>query len=153
MEERLKRVAEPEDVLQEVYMTAFREVDRFSGADPGDFYQWLKGIARNHLRNLRRIASAKKRAAETRLATGSGPGAVGIDSETPSRAVARSEEFRDLMRRVQALDPPYRAVLFLRYYEGLTAPEISRTLRISQDAVYQRLHRAIAQLKRGPAAP
>lgn len=147
MEEPLRRVAEPEDVLQEVYLTAFREVGRFEGGEPGDFYRWLKGIARNHLRNLRRVALARKRTAERPLPSGTGAPGAPVETDTPSRAVARSEEFQSLLRKVNALDPRYRAVLFLRYYEGLTAPDIARTLRITPDAVYQRLHRALAQMR------
>jgi RNA polymerase sigma-70 factor, ECF subfamily len=146
----VRRVAEPEDVLQEVYLTAFRDLDRFGGTSPGDFYRWLKGIARNHMRNLRRIAGAKKRAGEQRLASGSRPQGVSAGSETPSRAVARSEEFRSLLGRMESLDEAYRSVLFLRYYEGMKAPEIARVLRITPNAVYQRLHRAIEQMRAKP---
>jgi RNA polymerase sigma-70 factor (ECF subfamily) len=146
MGERLRALWDPSDVLQEVYLTAFQEFARYRGEAPGAFYLWLKGIARNHLRNLRRTAGARKREVLRPLPSTTGLEAATPDTRTPSRLVAESEEFQSLRRRIEALDPPYRSVLLLRYYDGLSAPEVARALRITPDAVYQRLHRALVAL-------
>ena len=49
---------------------------------------------------------------------------------------------------VKHLDEPYRRVVFLRYFEELSPPDIARRLELPVKTVKTRLHRALAQLRR-----
>ena len=49
---------------------------------------------------------------------------------------------------VNALPARYRSVVYLHYYEGYRAEEIAEILEISPSAVYTRLNRARAKLKK-----
>jgi RNA polymerase sigma factor (sigma-70 family) len=54
------------------------------------------------------------------------------------------DEFRDVL---DSLPPRRRAVVVLRFYEGLDTAEIARTLGISTGTVKSTLHRALEQMK------
>lgn len=54
---------------------------------------------------------------------------------------------------VNALPARYRSVVYLHYYEGYQADEIAEILDISSSAVYTRLNRARAKLKKMLGGP
>ncbi len=51
----LGKKLDPEDVLQEVLLRAFRSFRDFRGEDEGSFRCWLEGIGRNVIRNHSRL--------------------------------------------------------------------------------------------------
>lgn len=53
-----------------------------------------------------------------------------------------------VLAAVNALPTGYRSVIYLHYYEGYQAAEIADILGISTSAVYTRLNRARAKLKK-----
>ena len=53
-----------------------------------------------------------------------------------------SQDNREVLEAVLSLPAKYKDVVYLHYYEGYTAPEISRILRKSPNTVYTRLTRA-----------
>lgn len=53
-----------------------------------------------------------------------------------------------VLAAVNALPARYRSVIYLHYYEGYQAIEIAEILGISTSAVYTRLNRARARLKK-----
>jgi RNA polymerase sigma-70 factor (sigma-E family) len=71
-----------------------------------------------------------------------GPGAP----RTPDPA-ERVDERRDLWQRLAALPRRQRAVLVLRYYEGLDDREIAETLRCAQSTVRAHAARGLAALR------
>jgi RNA polymerase sigma-70 factor (sigma-E family) len=66
-------------------------------------------------------------------------------------AVATDESYKDqpneLRDVLDSLPPRRRAVVVLRYYEGLDTAGIARTLGISEGTVKSTLHRALEQMK------
>jgi RNA polymerase sigma factor (sigma-70 family) len=66
-------------------------------------------------------------------------------------AVATDESYKDqpneLRDVLDSLPPRRRAVVVLRFYEGLDTAGISRTLGISEGTVKSTLHRALEQMK------
>ena len=53
-----------------------------------------------------------------------------------------SQDNREVLEAVLSLPAKYKDVVYLHYYEGYTAPEISRILRMNLNTVYTRLTRA-----------
>jgi RNA polymerase sigma-70 factor (sigma-E family) len=66
-------------------------------------------------------------------------------------AVATDESYKDqpneLRDVLDSLPPRRRAVIVLRFYEGLDTAGIARTLGISEGTVKSTLHRALEQMK------
>ena len=64
-----------------------------------------------------------------------------------AQSIDRVSLQRDLVQAVLALDPSYRAVVVLRYFEGCSSAEIAQRLGLTPGAVRTRLSRALASLR------
>lgn len=58
-----------------------------------------------------------------------------------------SSEYGEVLKAVLSLPQKYRDVIYLHYYEGYTAPEISHILGKSVNTVYTLLTRSRQMLK------
>ena len=64
--------------------------------------------------------------------------------EQPARI---APEHREVLEAVLALPQPYRDVVYLHYFEGMTAPQISQALHKNVHTVYTLLTRARQRLR------
>jgi RNA polymerase sigma-70 factor, ECF subfamily len=60
----------------------------------------------------------------------------------------RLERDWDLARAIESLPPKQRAVIVLHYYNGMTLPEMSRTLQTSENTLKKRIQAALTNLRR-----
>ena len=72
---------------------------------------------------------------------------VSLD-ELLDQPAAVAQEHREVLEAVLQLPAKYRNVVYLHYFEGYTAPEISTLLNIKVNTVYTLLTRAIGELKK-----
>ena len=136
-----------EDIVQDVWLTALRGVDRYEGR--GRLYTWLCGIAlhkvQDHWRRVGRDSSRRyspPREDETDETLDL------IDTEPLPEEVLEREETRELVREAVSLLPEhYRVVLLLKYVEQLSAREIAVMLSKSPKAVESSLCRARLALR------
>ncbi|WP_460779089.1 SigE family RNA polymerase sigma factor [Nonomuraea fastidiosa] len=70
-----------------------------------------------------------------------------LTDEVPSPVREDEEDLREVWERLRALPPKQRAVLVLRYHEGLGDGEIAAILGISQATVRSQASRALATLR------
>lgn len=56
-----RRQLGPEDILQEVFSQAFRDIGQFNSTTNGSFYTWLKAIADHRLADALKRIGRKKR--------------------------------------------------------------------------------------------
>lgn len=144
----LRDEAEVEDILQEAYLAAYRNLGGFQGR--ARFSTWLTRIAVNRALDRRRRARVvavdplRDRAGQPR--EDAGP-AVG-DAEDPERQSARRELARLLEEAIDALPEPFRGVYVLRELEGMDTDETADALGLERSTVKTRLHRARAALRR-----
>ena len=131
--------SEAEDAAQEVFIKAFKNLEKFRGDSA--FATWLHQITVNHCKDMLR---ARKR--RSWLPWNSREDDQVPDSESlatsPDEATRHPEAGILLGRLMQNLPEDYRAVLLLRELSGFSYLEIAKTLGISQDAVKARLRRA-----------
>jgi len=129
-----------EDILQEVFIRAFGNLDRF---DPrrGRFRSWLFRIAANlslnELKRRERAAIREECAAEDLLPGGDD----GRESE-------RSLERRLLHGALQTLSDAERQLILLNYYHDLTYREIAETLGIPLGTVKSRMYCGVMRLRK-----
>ena len=57
-------------------------------------------------------------------------------------------EHRDIIEAVLKLPEKYRNVIYLHYYEGYTAPQISEILNKNTNTIYTLISRAKERLKK-----
>lgn len=145
----MKNEADAEDVAQEAFLKAFRNLAGFR-AD-AKFSTWLITIMLNEARNRLRRSNAVKTESldDTDPETGTVSPAVLVDwREIPSEAVERAEVRSLLENAVRELPEIYRQVFLLRDVEGFSVNEAAEALKISEAAVKVRLHRARMMLQK-----
>jgi len=147
---RLRGRLEPVDVVQDVYLEAFRDLARFEPRDEGAFSRWLYRIADHRLSNLADHFGARKRQAPGgALARGSAVLDRLRDRErSPSSVCARREQEERLVAAMESLDPDEREALLLRHFQGLSVAEVRESLGKSDATVFRILGRARLKLAR-----
>jgi RNA polymerase sigma-70 factor (ECF subfamily) len=129
---------EAEDVVQETRLAAWRRPPR----DPARPRAWLGVVVRNVVRNRRR--------AQGRLARLNSEAAPESDAvPSAGELLERLDLHRELAVAVSGLSEPFRQVVLLRYYEGLSSAEIARRLGVPAGTVRWRLKTALDRLRAG----
>jgi RNA polymerase sigma-70 factor (ECF subfamily) len=145
----MKNEKDAEDVAQEMFIRAFRDLRSFRG--DSTFSSWLIGIVINEAKNrLRRQATI--RIASLDEPQGEGMPVLPVPlrdwQEIPSEVVER-EEVRDaLQEAVEMLPDICQQVFLLRDVEELNAIDTAQILGIETSLVKITLHRARMRLQR-----
>jgi RNA polymerase sigma-70 factor (ECF subfamily) len=147
---------EVDDILQETFFKAFRDVGNFTYQSSGSFLRWLSRIADHVIVDLARFHMRQRRHAEevVRFRSESNPeGPEPVDTRTPSRVLSEKQGLLALLDKLSALPDDYREVILLAKVEGLSTREMAERLGKSREAVALLLHRAIKRLRRLDAPP
>ncbi|CCW35025.1 RNA polymerase, sigma-24 subunit, RpoE [Chthonomonas calidirosea] len=130
----LRSSREAEDIAQEAFVKAFRQIGQFRGEV--SFYAWLYRIVVN-------LCLDRMRRKSSRLETS-------LDTEALSTLVAPSvdtDQRLAIEQIINSLSPPIRAALILREVEGLEYAEIAAVLDIPVGTVRSRLSAAREQFR------
>lgn len=129
---------EAEDIAQDALIAAYRALPRFDCERP--LRPWLLKItantARNRRRSLGRYLSALKRWAADST--------IEADAEAQATDLLEAQALLGAVRRLNDAD---QAVIYLRYYLGLTVDEAAQALDIEPGTVKSRLSRALDRLR------
>ena len=153
----LRHREDTEDVVQEVFLAAYRALPAFRGE--AKLSTWLQRIAvtraLNHIdRAAEKVRRASRSLDEAPEWSDGGTGGAGpvLDPEStapsPLQALEASELRRRLAECLGRLPAVWRAVLALRDSEEHSYEEIAFTLRIALGTVRSRLARARLALRR-----
>jgi RNA polymerase sigma factor (sigma-70 family) len=145
----LRRVLEPEDLIQEVGCRALQRLASYEPAK-ATLRQWLFGFANlvlmEALRDLARLPANGIRTGRDR-SDGFEPAAK-VTSVTGK--VARNESVRLFLERIEQLDPDDRQLLMHRGLEQLPHPQVAELLAISEDSVRKRWQRLCERMRDDP---
>ena len=134
---RAQRVADPEDVLGEVFLQVARDLPRFRGGDAA-LRRWVFSIAHNRvIDDVRRRARRREELTAEPL---DGPG--GID------AVADGAWDPALVDAVHGLTADQREVVLLRFVADLSIEQVAGLTDRTPGAVKSLQHRALENLAR-----
>jgi len=142
--------ADAEEVLQEVFLQAYRKLSGFRGE--ASFGTWLHRLAVNAcLDRLRSRAARESGRTEVLDAD-----AVPADRGRPAAELAVSR--MDLERAIAQLPEGYRAVFVLHDVEGFDHQEVGSILGVSEGTSKSQVHKARLRLRElltaaAPAAP
>ena len=122
------------DLTQDTFVRAFQRISSFDGRS--GIGTWLYRIATNEALQLFRKWGTEQRhlkvLAEQRA------------TATPKNQPTARQEVEDALAR---LSEPRRAILILKYQEGLSYDEIAEVLEIAPGTVASRMNRARAELR------
>jgi RNA polymerase sigma-70 factor (subfamily 1) len=140
---------EVEDVVQEVCLRAFRDIDRFTYRTPGSFLSWLSTIADHVIADRVRYRNRECRAAEeVPFRSESNPfGPEPADSRTPSQLLGQQESMDRLLARLSSLPDDYRQAILLARIEGLSTAEVAERMGKSREQVALLVYRAVKRLR------
>lgn len=133
-----------QDILQETFIKAFRNID--SLADIEKAGAWLSSIAtRTAIDTLRKQKRWNHSPLEDDL----------IESQSAFKEMASSVETeieknilkQNMWVQINQLSPEYRAVIVLKYIQGLKEQEIADFLNVKVGTVKSRLHRAKSKMR------
>jgi RNA polymerase sigma-70 factor (ECF subfamily) len=148
----MKNESDAEDVAQEAFLNAFRNLAAFRGQ--AKFSTWLISITLNEARGrLRRQSLVRMESLDETPEQGAhvSPALLRDWREVPSEALERKEIRAMLQEAIGSLAPIYREVVLLRDVEELSVEETATELAISVASVKTRLHRARIMLQKALA--
>ena len=120
--------ADADDLMQDVFLTAFQKLDTFGGEQK--FGAWLATIARNKVIDAWRTRPKLVAAPPVEHAT------------QPPRL-----EANEVLDVIRTLPEAYREPLVLRLVEGLSGPEIAEQVGLTPDSVRVNLFRGMKLLR------
>jgi RNA polymerase sigma-70 factor (ECF subfamily) len=154
MPSRLAPMIAADDVLQDVYVEAFRRIGQFRRHDETSVYRWLVTIARNHLSALLRRHRSQKRGGRSTSVPHAGDSLVLFlhhvadgRHKSPGGAAASVELISAVERAVGRLDGAMGPAVRLRYLEGLTPAEVAETMGKTVAAVQKLCWRGLQTLR------
>jgi RNA polymerase sigma-70 factor, ECF subfamily len=128
----LRNSSDAEEVVQEVFVQAWRQADRYDAAR-GTPEAWISTLARTRaLDKLRRRTSRREEPPEA------APGTTATPPNVEVLAVRKA---------LAGLSDPQRTVLELAYYDGLTQSEIAARLREPLGTIKTRIRTAMIRLR------
>jgi len=126
-----------DDLLQETWVRVARSAKSFDTARR--FRSWIYGIATNLARDLFRRRTTKQIALRAIAQTSArDPGPDRVEDLVAGR------ELRD---RISELPEAMRAVVLLRYYEGMSEAEMAEALEVPSGTIKSRLNAALRKLR------
>lgn len=144
----LPNPADAEEIVQETFISAYRNLHRFRG--DAKFNTWLTAITLNHARGRLRsrrshIVFSIDGGDEYEV---SEPMQIVAKELSPLELAERAEIRTVLLESLNVLAPGYRAVVLLRDLEGLSTANTAKSLGISIAATKARLYRARRLLRK-----
>jgi RNA polymerase sigma-70 factor (ECF subfamily) len=153
---RLQATQAVEDILQQTFLQAFRDVQRFEPRSDASFGDWLSRIAENRLLDSIKMHDRQKRGGNWgRVGEGSPDDSrlaplldwIAGAEAPPSSIVARAEALQALTVAIASLEQDQREAIRLRLLENMSLEETAAALGRSPDAVRGLIHRGKHKLK------
>ena len=137
-----------EDVVQESFLRAYRQIERFDGR--AAFGTWLYRIAANCSLDLLRARKIRedRRVSPTEEESLGWLENVATQAPSPER-LSQSGQIASLLRPALAqLSDMERTAFILRHYEGCDIEQISQVLGVKANAAKHTVFRAVQKLRR-----
>ncbi|MBN2561980.1 MAG: sigma-70 family RNA polymerase sigma factor [Phycisphaerae bacterium] len=153
---RLRQRLESQDVMQQVYLDALRNIDQFEDHGSDSFFRWLRRIAVNRICDVDRKAfKAAKRCGELRAGDVGKTDASVLDLldhlpgsvSGPVTKADRSDRLQMLQAALDQLSEDHREVLRLRYLRQLSFEETAAEMDRSGRAIRSLCVRAVLRLR------
>ena len=148
-----------DDILQEIWKSAFRTCKHLREDTPNALQRWIFTIARRKVTDALRYALAKCRCDSyvahprdrssflTLLEHISGP------QRTPSSEEAARESVHAVRAALNALPADYRQAIMLHHIEGRSHEEVAQVMKRTPSAVNSLMRRALRKLREQLGAP
>jgi RNA polymerase sigma-70 factor, ECF subfamily len=152
---RLQSTQAVEDILQQTFLQAFRDIGRFEPRAGASFGDWLSRIAEHRLLDAIKRHDRKKRGGGMAQVGTAGDDSclmplldwIAGDEAHPSSQAARAEALHALNVAIAGLEPDQRDAIRLRLLEGLSLEATAARLDRTPDAIRGLVHRGKLKLR------
>jgi RNA polymerase sigma-70 factor (ECF subfamily) len=154
---RLQGKADAADLVQEVFLEAYRTFAQFRGTSDGELASWLRHILASHTAMLGRrylgtrgrdVRLERKLAEEIDASSRFLNQDLAAKQSSPSQQAVRREQAVLLAEALGKLPGDYREVIVLRHLEGLSFSEVAVRMNRTVPSVKHLWTRALALLRR-----
>jgi RNA polymerase sigma-70 factor (ECF subfamily) len=137
-----------EDVVQETFLKAFRQIHRFRG--DSKFSTWIYRIAVNQAYDTIRKRNRRQKwlGLFPLKQTEDEPEHEWVVTETSATEAERSDLRDALVKAMGSLSEEHRAVVDLRLVQGFSTEETARILKLKKGTVLSRLFNSCQKLKK-----
>ena len=153
----LRGVVGTEDILQQTFVQAFRDIGKFRQTTGRSFFAWLKAIAEHRLQDALKELRRKKRGRGYHQVHGlvdvdasSAADLVELLSDrhhTPSRLVAQREAVRAVQAGIAGLPDLQREAIRQHLLDGKSLAETAEAMNRTPGAVRALIHRGKQRLR------
>lgn len=153
---RLQGKVDASDLVQETFLEAHRNFNRFQGHDEPQFAYWLRQILAAKIANLvrhffgtqgRDVRLEQELAVDVDHSSRMLGNDLAASLTSPSEQAVKREQAVLLADALEQLPPNYREVIILRHLEGLTFPQVAERMGKTQDSVDKLWLRALIRLR------
>lgn len=153
--ESAQAVISPEDILQEAFVQAFRDIEQFDLNGAVSLGAWLRAIVDHRLTDaLRKLRTIKRGAGMRRVQNDAARSSLGEfteqlmgDDERPSQMMARAEALQAVQVRLAGLPDDQQEAIRLRYLNQQSLESVAVAMQKSPAAVRGLVHRAKTSLR------
>lgn len=128
---------DPDDILQEAFLKAYKSVDNFEGRS--GYYTWIYSIARNLCIDEFRKHKFEKNRSSVPVEE------FEIESDD-FVSKDRKEEVLLLRKAISELPEILKSVVVMKTIDGMSYPEISEVLEVNEQTLKNRMFRARKEL-------
>ena len=153
----IQGVLNADDILQQTYITAFRDIGQFEPTPDGSFFAWLRTIADHRTQDAIKSLKRVKRGGDRVHVRGVSAGETGsvcdlvnllsAGSHTPSRSVAGHEAVQAVQNAIRDLPEDYRQAVQLRLLDGKSLEEVASAMDRSPRSVQGLVDRAKKKMR------
>ena len=146
-----------EDIVQQTFVHAIRDIRQFRPRSNGAFLSWLKRIAENRTMDAIRRLSREKNVVRTEVRPHANCECdspvrdlvelLSTGSNTPSRSAARHEAVAAIRHSLETLPQDYRQAVELRLLAGKSLQETATIMNRSDRAVQGLIDRAKKKMR------
>lgn len=157
MSELLQPTVSVDDVLQEAFIKAYRDIGTLKHRTPQSFYVWIKTVADNRLRDTFRYQNRAKRQDARRVTVARNDDIsssmvqlvemLSDQGDTPGRCAIRRESIEAVQIGLAGLPDDQRQAICLHYLEGRTLDETAEEMERTTGAIRGLLQRGKKQLR------
>jgi RNA polymerase sigma-70 factor (ECF subfamily) len=141
-----KSPQDAEDVMQETFIKAFRNIRSFDFNINTNFSSWIYKIGvRCSIEHLRKRKSRKLDQTDSLSSLYSEPEAQGA---SPEESAIAARGVAQLKKAFRVLSPKQRVIFDLRHLQHLAIKDIAAHVRCSESTVKKHLNRAVSKLRK-----
>jgi RNA polymerase sigma-70 factor (ECF subfamily) len=155
--DRLRPLVSVDDVLQEVWMAAFKNLSTFTPRGPAAVERWLRTIVTSKLVDAIRAARGPKRGGDRCQIDNAQHDITSLTAlfehvmpahKTPSSEYGKVENAHAVSIALARLSDRRRRAVHMRYVEGRSRSDIARTMDMTEAAVNSLIYHGLRDLRR-----